>query len=497
MLFNSALYLLFLPLVVLTYWLIDKHWPRWCTLFLLLASYVFYMVWNPIYILLILALTAINFFFGHVIEAQRKQKKFYFIAGIVSNLGCLAYFKYAYMAIDGINLLGHFFPNNQDKLVSYPVHHIILPLGISFFVFEFIHYLTDVYKGSPAVKKPLEFALFPSFFPTQIAGPIKRFQDFLPQLFQKHKPDLAEVDAAIELIAFGLAKKVLIADNLAIVVDKCMPHPEHLSSLDAWMLLWAFLFQVYFDFSGYTDIARGSAALLGFKVPINFDLPLMSASITEYWRRWHISLSLWLRDYLFFPLGGSRGTFLRTSFNSLATMTLAGLWHGAGIGYIAFGFIHGLYLCLHKAWRILVEKNAFLKQITETKVFTVLSILLTFNAIAFSLVTFRLQNLSVAQLYYQKLFAIFTPAPAGQEHFQMTIPNIEGAANFATFPLLLLVLVLAQFLCKLMAHKEPLAFMRETFKPLKPLRPVYLAALALALLLFSPDGTPSFVYFQF
>lgn len=497
MLFNSALYLVFLPIVVCLFWFIHNRLPRWQTAFLLVASYIFYMVWNPIYIFLIVALTAVNFAFGIMIEnaSEQARKKTYLILGLAGNLLCLAYFKYAYFAIDTANWMG--------AKISYPVHAIILPLGISFFVFEFIHYLVDVYKGSVAIRKPLEFALFPSFFPTQIAGPIKRYQDFVPQLSKQLKLSVKDVDESIELILFGLAKKVLIADNLAIVVDRCITHPEGLTGMDALMLLWAFLFQVYFDFSGYTDIARGSAQLLGFKVPLNFDIPLMSGSITEYWRKWHISLSLWLRDYLFFPLGGSRGGFWRSCFNSLVTMTLAGLWHGAGIGYVAFGFIHGVYLVAHKIWRIVVEKEPtkLLLKITATPAFHALGIFLTFNCISLSLIAFRLQKPDLCSAYGKRLLTMFEPAAYAQavSPLALTIPSIEGQANFATFPLFMLILIAGQVLAQInsdrkkAARGEPVA--ERGFARIA--KPVYLAALAIALAIYSPDGTPSFVYFQF
>ena len=498
MLFNSLSYAIFLPVVFALFWLSPQKYRVWI---LLLASYVFYMSWRPIFILLILGLTVANYLFGSLIDQARTNtnKKIWLALACCLNLLTLAYFKYAYFLNDALNSL-----IARWGMAPHPMpFDIVLPLGISFFVFEFIHYLVDVYKGSVAIRKPLEFALFPSFFPTQIAGPIKRYQDFVPQLSKQLKLSVKDVDESIELILFGLAKKVLIADNLAIVVDRCITHPEGLTGMDALMLLWAFLFQVYFDFSGYTDIARGSAQLLGFKVPLNFDIPLMSGSITEYWRKWHISLSLWLRDYLFFPLGGSRGGFWRSSFNSLVTMTLAGLWHGAGIGYVAFGFIHGVYLVAHKIWRIVVEKEPtkLLLKITATPAFHALGIFLTFNCISLSLIAFRLQKPDLCLAYGKRLLTMFEPAAYAQavSPLALTIPSIEGQANFATFPLFMLILIAGQVLAQInsdrkkAARGEPVA--ERGFARIA--KPVYLAALAIALAIYSPDGTPSFVYFQF
>jgi len=230
---------------------------------------------------------------------------------------------------------------------------------------------------------------------------------------------------------------------------------------------------------------------------------LMSGSITEYWRKWHISLSLWLRDYLFFPLGGSRGGFWRSSFNSLVTMTLAGLWHGAGIGYVAFGFIHGVYLVAHKIWRIVVEKEPtkLLLKITATPAFHALGIFLTFNCISLSLIAFRLQKPDLCLAYGKRLLTMFEPAAYAQavSPLALTIPSIEGQANFATFPLFMLILIAGQVLAQInsdrkkAARGEPVA--ERGFARIA--KPVYLAALAIALAIYSPDGTPSFVYFQF
>lgn len=489
MLFNSAAYLVFLPVVVAIYWFMPF---RYRTAFLLFASYVFYMTWKPIYLVLIVALTAFNYFAGIAIEKQKKQRKLVLIASLAANILTLAYFKYAYFAIDATNSVLAI----AGRKISYPLHEIILPLGISFFVFEFIHYLVDVYKGSPAVKAPLEFALFPSFFPTQIAGPIKRFQDFVPQLHKPAKITLKDFDEGVELILWGLFKKVIVADSVAVVIDKCMPHPEMLSTFDCWSLLWAFAIQVYFDFSGYTDIARGSAALLGFKVPLNFNLPFLAGSITEYWRRWHISLSLWLRDYLFFPLGGSKHGTMATLRNVMITFTLAGLWHGAGLNYIIFGAMHGLWLNLNRLWRIQVEKSTTLLKLTETKVFHCFGVLLTFNCLAVTLVTFRLPSMELSGRYFQKLLMLSPQTANSVNPWAMTIPSIEGPANFALFPVILISIVIGHLISnKIQGKSQPGVLPLP--QSLQALRPAYLAAIAILLLLFAPDGTPSFVYFQF
>ena len=297
MLFNSLQYLVFLPTVFLLYWILP-HKAR--VPLLLVASYVFYMSWKPIYGLLILGLTLANFFLVPMIPKADNKK---LMIGIVVavNLVTLSIFKY----------LGFMFGSVHDLLnlahISWrePHLHIILPLGISFFVFEFIHYAVEVYRGKPVVNSFPQFALFASFFPTQIAGPIKRYQDFMPQLNIPAKFKWEYLDEGMQMILMGLFKKVIIADNLSTVVQAGFSHPANFSACDLWLLTYAFAFQIFFDFAGYTDIARGSAMLFGYKVPINFNLPYIAANVSDFWHRWHISLSTWLRDYLYIPLGGS------------------------------------------------------------------------------------------------------------------------------------------------------------------------------------------------
>ncbi|HEY9789335.1 MAG TPA: MBOAT family O-acyltransferase, partial [Candidatus Obscuribacterales bacterium] len=329
MLFNSLQYLVFLPIVFLLFWLVPH---KWRVPLLLAASYVFYMSWRPVYGLLILGLTVGNFLLVPRVAAAatEKSKKWWLALVVAANLITLGIFKYAYFTLDTVkNTLGVAGINWNE-----PHLHIILPLGISFFVFEFIHYAVEVYRGKPTVKKFFDFALFASFFPTQIAGPIKRYQDFIPQLDIPAKFKWQYLDEGMNLILMGLSKKVLIADNLALVAQAGFSHPERFSSVDLWLITYAFAFQIFFDFAGYTDIARGSAMLFGYKVPINFNLPYMAANVSEFWNRWHISLSTWLRDYLYIPLGGSRCPKWLNYRNLFITMALGGLWHGAAMHFL-------------------------------------------------------------------------------------------------------------------------------------------------------------------
>lgn len=486
MLFNSFSYMIFLPLVVLLYWVMPR---KFRTALLLLASYVFYMFWKPIYGILILALTVANYFIGMAIDRTEKHKKLALTLGIVFNLLVLGFFKYAYFARDSANSCLKVFSTTQ--LPQFPFD-IILPLGISFFAFEFIHYIVDIYRGSKPVKGFMEFALFPSFFPTQIAGPIKRFQDFVPQLQHESKFKIEYLNQGAELVLFGLFKKVCLADNIAIVVNRCYAHPDILTAADMWLATWAFFFQVYFDFSGYTDVARGSALMLGFKVPINFDMPMLASSIADFWRRWHMSLSSWLRDYLFIPLGGSKFGEIMTHRNALITMTIAGLWHGASMNYLAWGFYLGLMIVVHRAWTMLWKQYAPLEKIVQSQLYSILAVALTFNAFSFGLVFFRSTNMDMAWSVMRKMLFI-DPSPAGYTAWMPSILTTSGSIMFLLLPLILLGFLISQIIVSKFRGTPGIM---PTFN-IPGFKPVYLATLAIILLIVAPGVTASYIYFQF
>ncbi len=487
MLFNSLQYALFLPVVFALFWLSPQKWRVWI---LLLASYLFYMSWRPIFILLIIGLTLINYYFGFAINRSQTRKKSWLTLAIVVNLATLAYFKYAYFLTESFNqaaaplALGTF---------SLPFE-IILPLGISFFVFEFIHYVVDVYRGHQPIKSLPAFALFASFFPTQIAGPIKRFQDFIPQFLAPAKLSVDQFDKAISLIFMGLFKKVLIADNLSFFVQGGFSQPQLFSGLDLWIFAYAFAFQIYFDFSGYTDVARGSANLFGYKVPVNFNLPYLAGNISEFWRRWHISLSSWLRDYLFIPLGGSRLSKWLNYRNLLITMTLGGLWHGAAMHFLLWGLYQGLALVGHKEFQTIKNRTAWLKQAIDSKIGHIISVLVTFQVVTIGWVFFRAETNAMA---LQMLARMLTFSPAvetigGQtRQLSMLLPSINYPLIYPSVFLLLPLLAVAHVIMGII-DKRNIAQRLP-----KPAKAVWLCALMLAVVIFSPDKSPRFIYFQF
>jgi D-alanyl-lipoteichoic acid acyltransferase DltB (MBOAT superfamily) len=447
------------------------------------------MTWKPVYGLLILGLTVVNYVFGLAIARAEKQRKTLLVAAVAANLITLGIFKYAYFSWDMLRSLVAPLGGQWTPLPF----QIILPLGISFFVFEFIHYVSDVYKGGQPVRSFVNFALFASFFPTQIAGPIKRYQDFIPQLANDKKFSFALINDGVGLIVFGLFKKVLFADNLSVVVQSAFARPDLLSGVDLWLAVYAFAFQIYFDFSGYTDIARGSAALLGYKVPPNFNLPYLAGSITEFWHRWHMSLSTWLRDYLFIPLGGNRGGNFLTLRNLLITMVLGGLWHGAALHFVAWGAYQGVFLILHKEWKRLSEPLNWLNTVKQNKFYAVVSVLVTFHIVCIGWVLFRADNFASARDIICKLlcFDAFSRASSPIAPWSMSIVNVGDPVIFLILPFVLLLLFAGQILALVNSRRlTPLMI------PL-PIKCVYLAAMVSTLMVFAPDTSPKFIYFQF
>lgn len=411
MLFNSFEYLVFLPVVVLAYWLVPRQVKP---LLLIAASYFFYMYSFKVYGLLLLGLTVANYVLGLLVSRfeQHGTRRLILIAGIAVNLSTLALFKYTNFILDSINTscawLGRSLAFPLDKGTGISDLPIILPLGISFFVFEFIHYLVDIYKGSKPVKNPLRFALFASFFPSQIAGPIKRYQDFDKQLDEKPEVTFEQFASGLFLIAQGLFKKTALGDNLAPIVKAGFDNPNLMGTFEGWLCIAAFAFQIYYDFSGYTDIGRGSAKLLGYSLPENFNMPYIASSLREFWHRWHMSLSTWLRDYLFIPLGGSRGKEAQTSANLITTMLLGGLWHGASWTFVLWGLFHGVGLALNRAWDKQLAKAPALSRAANSAVGKAAAHVITLVTVLCGWVLFRAKTLPEAVGVFGAMFSLRT-----------------------------------------------------------------------------------------
>jgi alginate O-acetyltransferase complex protein AlgI len=382
MIFSSLQYLLFLPLVTILYWRTRGTTRLWVVV---LASYFFYMSWLPIYGILLFVMTGVNWALGLGIAAARRNSgswmKPLMVAGLAANLGCLCYYKYTNFFLSnvfaGVNWLGLHFNPAGGPLVSWTMMNVMLPLGISFFVFEFVHYLIDVYRGDEPITDWAQFAAFSAFFPSQIAGPIKRFQDFMPYLRMPIPWSGALLNEGGALIVQGLFKKVAIADPIGCLINSSFVPHAVLSAPDAMIASLGFFIQVYCDFSGYTDIGRGSALLLGIRLPENFNLPYLSVDLADFWRRWHMSLSYWLRDYVYIPLGGSRASKAVNGRNLFITMVACGLWHGAAWHYVVFGCLQGIGMIVQREWRNFLRSVAGLDRLGKSAPAQWCAILLT------------------------------------------------------------------------------------------------------------------------
>ncbi len=345
MLFNSYEFIFFfLPLVYLAYFALHRYGNALVAkLFLVLASLFFYSWWNPVYLPLILGSMVFNYVVGQRLARSRKPKLLLFF-GVGVNLALLGYFKYA-----------DFFINNANFLfgTQIPLLHLVLPLAISFFTFQQIAYLVDSYRHETKEYDFLNYALFVTFFPQLIAGPIVHHKEMMPQFADANNryPRAAHIAEGLFIFAVGLFKKVVIADTFAVWATEGFDHTASLDFASAWITSLSYTFQLYFDFSGYTDMAIGAALLFNIRLPQNFNSPYKATSIQDFWRRWHITLSRFLRDYIYIPLGGNRKSEYRTHYNLMTTFLLGGIWHGAGWTFLFWGALHGLALVIHRLWK--------------------------------------------------------------------------------------------------------------------------------------------------
>lgn len=383
MLFNSLSFALFFAVVWLPYlaignWAMRKH-------LLLLASYVFYAAWNPPYVLILGFSTALDWWLARKLchtDDPRRRKALLWIS-IVANLSLLGFFKY------GSFLLGNFQVLLAQFGINYipPAFSIVLPAGISFYTFASLSYTVDVYRREIKADCCLsDYALFVSFFPHLVAGPIVRARLFLPQLATPHSPSKDQIGWGLVLMLLGLFSKVVLADGmLAPIVDKIYQHPENFGALDTWLAVFAFSGQIFYDFSGYSLCAIGIALCFGFEFPDNFRYPYAASSFSDFWRRWHISLSTWLRDYLYIPLGGNRGRAWQVQRSLFLTMLIGGLWHGASWLFVLWGGLHGIYLALERVLK---------KPSTPTTSVTLPAILAVFLVVTLTWIPFRANNLT-------------------------------------------------------------------------------------------------------
>jgi alginate O-acetyltransferase complex protein AlgI len=437
MLFNSYSFLVFLPIVFVLYWFIFNRSLKWQNILILIASYVFYGWWSEKFLILLIGSTLLDYFYGFGVGSSNKKKsKFFLWLSIINNLGILGIFKY-------YNFFAEQFQQAFEVIGIHtnPVFlHIALPVGLSFYTFHGMSYVFDIYRG---VRKPVtnfvDYAVFVSFFPLLVAGPIERANHLLPQVQTKRKFNYAQSVAGCRLILWGLFKKVVIADSLAIIADHIFQDYQHYNAFSLIIAAVAFSFQIYGDFSGYSDIALGTAKLFGFELLSNFRFPYFSRDVAEFWRRWHISLSSWFKDYLYIPLGGSKEGRGRAILNTFIIFLVSGFWHGASWNFITWGFIHACgflpLLLLNRNRRHLsnvVAPSSSLPTIKE-----VLQILSTFAFVTLAWIFFRSETLSSAWGYLKQMASSavlhpeqFLRLPPGWSVFFYIIPLIIIDWNF-------------------------------------------------------------------
>jgi alginate O-acetyltransferase complex protein AlgI len=396
MIFNTWVFAIFGCAVLAIYWTLVPQ--RWKPAYLIVAGSIFYAYSVPAYLLLIALLGVATFATGRAMlrpGLSEPARKAYLAAGVVLIVGVLAYFKYTKL-----------FALTVDQIARHdivPVPAIVVPLAISFFTFEFVHVLVDVYYGKIRELRPLDFAVFTMFFPTLVAGPIKRYQTFAPQVASLGGGTREELLLHGYRVVIGLAKKYVIADSMTLLTQPLLTPGAPFGPLDYWIAMGAYAAKIYFDFSGYSDIAIGLAGLLGVRIPENFERPYWAQNISQFWRRWHMSLSSWIRDYVFIPLGGSKRGRLLTSVNLFLAMAIAGLWHGAAWTFVLWGLWHGLGLAAHRVWSVNVVPRVALLTSGNAGV-RALSVAATFLFVCFGWVLFATSSAANAgQVYWHLL----------------------------------------------------------------------------------------------
>lgn len=441
MLFNSIEFLIFLPIVVILYFACPYRY-RW--ILLLAASYYFYAAWKLEYLVLIIISTLISYLAAiqlHKPEHQAKRTLFLLI-GVCTNLGILFAFKYFNFVNDSVRSVF-----NQFNLVyDVPMFQVLLPVGISFYTFQTLGYLIDVYRGKLPPEHHLgRFALFVSFFPQLVAGPIERATNLLPQFYEKFDFDEARVTSGLRLMLWGMFKKVVIADRLGLYVNTVYNNPADWQGWPVLVATYFFAVQIYCDFSGYSDIAIGAARVMGFDLMENFRRPYLAQSPSEFWRRWHISLSTWFRDYLYIPLGGNRVPIPRWYLNLLIVFLISGLWHGAAWTFVVWGGLHGLYMAVDMATRGLREKLAGRLGLGQRPVVrAVLNGVVTFNLVCLAWIFFRANSVADAFLLLDNLFPLTNFAAISVPWTAVAVDPAQETALSLALILLLMGVHLAQ-----------------------------------------------------
>ena len=482
MLFNSIQFLIFLPLVVLLYYAIPYKY-RW--VMLLVASYYFYMCWKPEYLILIIVSTLIDYYVGLKMgqTEKKRDKKIYLFISLVVNLGLLFAFKYFNFFNESFRSLYQVF----DITYHVPSLKVLLPVGISFYTFQTLSYSIDVYNGKKVPEKHLGiFALYVAFFPQLVAGPIERSTHLMPQFHEKHDFSYDKTVSGLRLIMWGFFKKLVIADNLALLVNNVYNNPGNHTSFSLLVATYCFAFQIFCDFSGYSDIAIGSARIMGYDLMQNFRRPYFAQSIAEFWKRWHISLSTWFRDYLYIPLGGNRVSKIKWYRNLIVVFVLSGMWHGANWTFIVWGLLHGIYLMISiimgKAKNI-VSRITMLEKIPSLG--WTIRTLITFHLVLFAWIFFRANSLKEAGYIITHIFT---------KNFSFTL---EGIGFSSRWIITYGIMILFMEIIHLFEERKNSSIVDIVGTYPIALRWIIYNAVIICTLLLGFFGSQQFIYFQF
>jgi alginate O-acetyltransferase complex protein AlgI len=494
--FLSPTYALFLLSVIGVFWSLSQ--PRWRVWMLLIASVIFYASFQIQYVPLLLVATWINFQLGRAIGAppdwriedwnyaqqdwSKRRIKLVWL-GIGLNLVLLLSFKYMPFLM---SLVSSSFGLSIPGVSNWKRLSEIAPFGLSFFCFESIAYLVDVYRGAPAAQNLTKFGAYKLFFPKLFSGPITRYHLFAGQLQNLKAPKAEQIAEGLWLIAMGAMKKGVLADRLGSYVGLTFDNLGRAGSGDIWLATIGYGLQIYLDFSGYVDLARGSAMLLGFNLPQNFDLPYFSTSLAEFWRRWHMTLGDWLRNYLYFPLGGSRRGLFRTCLNLFVVMVIAGLWHGAALGFVVWGGIHGLGLVIHRLVDHVSQKSARLVKFWGSLPGIAIAWLATQLTVFLSWIVFRLPDLNQSGLALRKLWGV----PSDPQFFQKVYVEALKEVyphQIAGMLALLIIGMTGSYFIRRGVQVQLNWYLRLLFVPL----------CLYAVWLFAPEGAASYIYFDF
>jgi alginate O-acetyltransferase complex protein AlgI len=486
MLFNSFHFLIFFIVVTLLYFALP-HNRRW--LLLLISSCYFYMAFVPIYILILGFTIVIDYFAGIYIEnAEGKRRKLFLIVSLIANVGVLAIFKYYNFLNDNFSFLLHGF--GLDNPIPYL--SILLPVGLSFHTFQAMSYTIEVYRGNQKAERHFGiYSLYVMFYPQLVAGPIERPQNLLYQFREKHNFDYERVTSGLRLMAWGLFKKVVIADRLAIVVDNVYNHPQNHNSLSLIIATIFFTFQIFCDFSGYSDMAIGAARIMGFKLMTNFNKPYQSKSIQEFWNRWHISLSTWFKDYLYITLGGNRVTIPRWYLNLFIVFLISGLWHGANWTFIVWGALHGFYLVFG-----LITKNAREKMshILRLNNFSFLPVLTTFALVSFAWIFFRASNLNSALYIIKKMFLGFPDIVTKLMHHKPIFEPLKLGMQLREFIFSVFLIVFLEYIHSL---QNKINISEKFIQKPSYIRWIVYFVIMLTIVFLGVFEDRQFIYFQF